>query len=615
MNELQERAQRIGRKVAEANRSTRDTRDRSEPEELRRPPAEPAPRPTAHLARRDRRVAEYLAEAPSWEGTCGRCGGPGRRSGVCVKCADELGQKLGTGKAPAGAGASLGKGDDGACDSDPGRTVPQRPGRVVDGPTARRRFWAQAEKPTDVVDPAGLTLYELLERLRPEVRRVILTRRPAESAGEFQTWALGDVPEGWEHGGHYLPASEPERAVLRLERWGVLDGRAVQVEVHQAGAWFGKDTLTASARTIRAALGALGAEIEAEFPGARLLSTPATTGRDLWHRSIPDEHWQAIPRDLQALIRDTSGQGRIQFFQYPEPELPGLCELDGRMMYAGLTWGLGAGSPIHDEGSEFLGHRRGRYRVTFRVPEGWTQLGLLGVKDGGRWEYPSRPGEVAETWADGAELQLAEAHGWEFHVRERLIFPEYRGAGPLDSWTKRLLKVRDRLGAQAAVGALEPEAGQLAQDGVRSIILHGLGAFVGRDPLVTCSVPIDQAEKVPAEAQGLRAEAGRLVWSEPRPVREPGAVHPEWSAAVWARCRVRMLSGPTGTKGVRSGALHLPEGVELLGILTDALYLTQDPGWPDDGKVGRLRVKATRPGPLPTPATALGLIELKRGEG
>ena len=460
-----------------------------------------------------------------------------------------------------------------------------------------------------MVDPGSLTLPEVLARAPEGTRRVILTRRPGGEGGAFMAWALDDPPEGWAQDGHYLPASEPERAVLRYSApWG-------SVEVHQAGAWFGKDRLAAGAAAITEALAVLGRAIEHEFPGGRLLSTPATTGRDLWHRSIPDQHWPTLPADLQDLIRDTSGQGRIQFFRYHEPELPGLVELDGRVMYAGLTWGLGAGVPEHDTGAEYLGQTRARYRVSFTVPSGWSGPGILGVKDGGSWSYPDTPGETGEGWCDGAELHLAHEHGWRYVIRERLIFPTYSGPGPLDLWTKKLLKVRGSIEAGVAVGSIEPEAGKLAGDGVRSIILHGLGAFVGRRPLVTRSVPVSQPEAVPATAQNLRAEGGRLVWSEPREVRDPGSVHPEYAAAVWARCRARMLSGPTGTRGIRSGALHLPAGVELLAILTDALYLTSDPGWPDDGKPGRLRVKANVAGPLPTPATALAMIETKRAHG
>jgi hypothetical protein len=133
---------------------------------------------------------------------------------------------------------------------------------------------------------------------------------------------------------------------------------------------------------------------------------------------------------------------------------------------------------------------------------------------------------------------------------------------------------------------------------------------VGARHNVTRSAPLASNPELPEGATSPRIEGDSLVWAERRPVPWPEMVHPEWPAAVWARCRVRMLDSPTPRKGVRAGALHVP-AAELLAIRTDALYLTRDPGWADDGEPGRLRRKSARPGPLPAPSTVGQLLALR----
>jgi hypothetical protein len=186
-------------------------------------------------------------------------------------------------------------------------------------------------------------------------------------------------------------------------------------------------------------------------------------------------------------------------------------------------------------------------------------------------------------------------------VHEHLVWP-HKGTGPLDGWARRLLAVID----QAA--ELPPELAHLVARGARRILIDAIGALVGRPQVVTRSGPAGVVQ-LPPGGFSPRVEAGQLIWSERRPPAWPEMVHPEWSAAVWARCRCRMLDGP-GPGGVRTGALHVPLG-DVVAIRTDALYLTADPGWPDDGRAGRLRVKARHPGPLPAPRSVAELLALR----
>src|SRR5205085_2209322 len=122
------------------------------------------------------------------------------------------------------------------------------------------------------------------------------------------------------------------------------------------------------------------------FPGSVLQSTPATTGRVLWLKSIPaGTEWEPLPADVQELIRSTSGQARREVRRVGGT-IDGLVCLDGRFMYAACVWGLGAGLVAHDDqqltAADFVRggcHRqvRGRYRVRFAVPGDWRHVGLL----------------------------------------------------------------------------------------------------------------------------------------------------------------------------------------------------------------------------------------------
>src|SRR5437870_1138919 len=99
------------------------------------------------------------------------------------------------------------------------------------------------------------------------------------------------------------------------------------------------------------------------------------------------------------------------------------------------------------------------------------------------------------------------------------------------------------------------------------------------------------ALRVFRHADGTREEKAFAPWSRGGPLS-----HPEWSAAIWARCRYRLAKA----------LLSVPRDT-LLGCCVDALYLTTDPGWEETGKVGEFRVKGRLAGPLPAPRTLADL--------
>jgi hypothetical protein len=153
---------------------------------------------------------------------------------------------------------------------------------------------------------------------------------------------------------------------------------------------------------------------------------------------------------------------------------------------------------------------------------------------------------------------------------------------------------------------------------VRSLVLHAVGAFAARAHRVTRTVPVERAGEVPAGVAPsiLDVPGGRLLtWDETQEL-SPWALnlsHPEWSAAIWARARVRLLAGPGGV-----GALALPPGT-VVAFRTDALYVTGAARelvrtWPDDGRPGRFRVELDSSTTAPWPANLAALFAIRDDE-
>jgi hypothetical protein len=480
-------------------------------------------------------------------------------------------------------------------------------------------------------------LSDVLRRLvgQPEVARVYLcgpapmdASTGATKAEQVRAWAMAYPGEGWTLESLYL--SNPALPVVRLTGPG---GR--RVVIHRAASWWGESD--ADAETCRRAWVGLEAALNQvpSFAGAGLADTPATTGRALWLRTIPEgKAYPVLSAELRELIGTTSGQGRIEL-RPPAPSVrrrtldegvQGVGErgsrmgqdftyLDGRFFYAGLTWGMPIGEPRRITGAdvdtmsarEFTAavRGRGRWRVTVTVPAGWEHVGMLAAPaDGGGWRYPCRPGERFTTWVDGSELWSAMEYGWDagLVIHEGIVWDEGK---PLDLWRNALVSVWEA--AQRTPGP----AAALGAKAVRSILLYGLGAFATRAHPVTRTAPVSEAGLVPAGAE-VRVIGEQLVWTELEPLRpwSEAVSHPEWSATVWARARTRLLTG-RGVGQERIGALHLPAD-RIVAFATDALYLAGgDPGWADDGKPGRFRSKGTRPGPFAWPTSYADLYTLR----
>jgi hypothetical protein len=454
-----------------------------------------------------------------------------------------------------------------------------------------RRFTFRAE--ADVAELLGA-----LDAM--DVRRAFLAgARPHEGdADSFREWFTSTAGE-WSADGHYL--GKLSTPILRYRRG------TRRLVVHRGAGWFG-DT-PAGALELRAAWLALGELLGRRFTGATLLDTPATTARHVFQ--LCGQPHEVLPDDIQHLVRSTAGQARIELLPTEGPTIPGLAVYDGRFAYAACAAELPTGMPEHWRGDHPHGdYARSRVLVDFRVPASWDHVGLLPEMEGTGWSWPSAPGHLGRSWVDGVELALARRHGWHVDVLESLVWPSK--GDPLGPWVRRLVRLRED-----AEQLVDEPVRQLVRAALRNMLVAGVGAFHGRPHMVTKSVPLGQPVELPEGATIPEIQHDALVWHEPTPARWPELSHPEWSAAVWARARVRLLDAPAAGR-TRVGALHVPRS-ELLGFRTDAIYMTADPGWPDDGAVGRFRLELAHVGELPAPASSLDLLrlwnELEAGDG
>lgn len=467
----------------------------------------------------------------------------------------------------------------------------------------RRRAYAPAPARWVSVNPST-SLSDVLARIDDSDRRVYMVgERPGGGAAGLEEWVLSSsLPDGWTAGKHYLDSAR--QPVMRFVR----DGRAV--EVHRAATWFGEGSYTTD--QARAATDALTIAMQALWDdGICPLATPATTGRELLLRSLPfDLDLPVLPDDTQQLIRATSGQGRWELHAH-DGDLPGLFGYDMRFGYAALLRNIGGHLVDHDDGP-YVPYQRGRYHVTFQPPAAWPWHGILPVHaDQGQWSYPTDGRH--STWCDSAELHVALQHGWDVTVHERMLFAD---ADPLRGWQDKLTTIYThsvRAARHVADGAAEQIAvSQLVRAAARSMLLHTIGSLHGRPRTLTRTVPTARSREVPKGARDLRRVAGQLVWRETADQSAWAELRrPEWSAAVWGKCRARMASHGNDRDG-RRGILHTTGRV--IAVRTDAIYTDQpQPGWVDDGKIGTLRPTVAIERPVPAPARQTDLLRMIRG--
>lgn len=373
-----------------------------------------------------------------------------------------------------------------------------------------------------------------------------------------------------------------------------------------AGTWFGDTDYTAEDcadvwATLRAVIARLW-----RGQSVALLATPATTGRDLWVRTVPPDGYPVLERALQAAIAADSGQGRIEVMA--GTGLVRMHEYDARLAYLGVTRNMPAGWPVRYSGADAVAwceanpYKPARVTVTFRVPYGWGRRpGILPLKVEGAdvgWAWPTAGGQqYGPTVVEASEMFIARRHGWGVDVHSVIGWEDT--ADVFGVWQTRLVKAF----AEGADHYRQyPTRAAMFRSAVRALVLHAIGAMHGAPHKVT-----HVGGDPDTDARSIRYLAdGRLVWHTIRAPAWPQLSHPEWTATIWGRARGRLLDGPNKT-----GALNLDAGA-VVAFRTDAIYTTGPTGWEDgdDGRPGRYRLKGvTRQ--VPWPRSGLDVLAAK----
>lgn len=467
------------------------------------------------------------------------------------------------------------------------------------------------------------------------------------SLNESRHWLLVKEKGKWVSEGHWLGTPPTGRFRHKETR--------AYIEVKTAAEWFGSTTLNPEqARQSFQVLDALlGQQFGKHLPhGATtaLLKTPGATGTNLWAASLPSTLTiEPLTADVAEEIHATSGQHHLEHCvagpsadQHPDvlplidpkvlTHLDGFSYVDGRFMYASLCNRLGVGPGIRLKRSEAADllredpYARARFRIKFTVPDDWHHVGIFGIQHqdvNAGWFYPNRPGATGETWADAAEIFVAQKFGWGIDPIEAVVFnkkmPSQRKrfhgsdhtarrheveAKPLDTWAKKLTEARDMI-------TWDPELPDWLKKAVgaalRAILIQSIGSFASRGRSKT--VETDNPATVPPEFTSTLQRMGQSwIYKVPQAMneRQRQFYHPELAAQVWGRGRAKVLWNRTND--VACGALTLP-GSSVIGINGDAVYSSVLPQWSlpgeeggaDDGKAGRLRLQGWVPGPVKTP--------------
>ena len=465
----------------------------------------------------------------------------------------------------------------------------------------------KAERVNDAMfDVPRGTSAALLESLPGDVRRVYVTGVEPGGGGivALRQWAQACGERWAPDGDQYVAVAQP-----RLTYRDVLTGR--KVYVMRAAPWFGAD---AGPAVCAAAWSALEAALSAawnfrglragEWRPVKMFGTPATTGRLLLERQWAETGrvFEPVSAELRELIRTTSRQGRFELGPAAdEGSAGGLWVYDAAFMYAACANELPTGPVRHDHGTTVPQYVRGRYRVDFRAPRSWAHIGLLGVTGERGMTYPVTSSEWHQTWADASEVQLALDYRWTVRPLERVLW-ETRSARPLDTWARRLVKVREGIDVPAGCSDELRAIGGAMRTAVRAMLVQTIGALTGAPRKVTRAVPLEDVAALPTGPvlEPTTVQGDQWVWTEAAPPTHDSMQHPEWAAHVWAKARTRLLADTHG-----AGALRVPPG-ELFALALDSIATTAPvPDWHGAGVdiTGQFRLKQRVPGPVPACAT------------
>ncbi|MFJ9521828.1 hypothetical protein ACIRPK_26690 [Kitasatospora sp. NPDC101801] len=423
--------------------------------------------------------------------------------------------------------------------------------------------------------------------------------------------------------GHFVHERHPVGRYVRVNA----QPEDMSVEILSAGQWF--DTGGADVAVVRQAFLFMYEAIRANKGWEKqvLLGFPSATALDLWRHTLPrrgiwENGYPVMSTELRELMHATAGQGRTELILPPRVPavLPSLIEYDRIFAYAKHTWKSGVGAPSRLTRAAFAALSEqeqdnalmapSHWNIKVTVPSGWQHIGLLPAPVPGErsWDYPARPGTTFTTWASGPEVVIARARQWHVEVLDGLV---WKSGSPLKEWAEKLKATWAGLAAQAQLNN-DPrlrQAYHLASRGIRSILLYGIGAFA-QGPTLNSGFTAP-GQPVPDGVEILTQDANGITWQHlSHTASDP---HPNWSAGVWGAARAALEELVMKEKDetlATVGALHVPPGT-VVAFRTDAIYLTQDPGWPSRGVPGDYLLKGILPGPVPTPTTVEELLVLR----
>lgn len=481
--------------------------------------------------------------------------------------------------------------------------------------------------------PANCSLSEFIFHAAatgPVNRVYICGEHPGDgtSSESYINWLMdGGMMESYTTSkiGHYFDFKKPDMSVARYQARA---GRG-SLDIRRINSWLGddrdsNDTRLYTIEDARAALLLVTRVLRQHFPLFRNLSgTPSTTFKHLWTQGnhVAKKQFPPLSDDIRALIHQNAGQGRIEYFpDNCKGRAPGLFYYDGIFMYAALTGELPTEVAAHDTEPVYAGYTPARYRIKYRVPADWQHIGLFMTKrDGADWRdkdgwwYPGagQAGQEFETWVDGAELHVAlnlpaGMPRWDITILERILFKpwkESRVNKPLETITRKMIEIRAALDNDKRQDSKHAPIYDLARGAVRNILLHGIGSFNRENKVKTyLLMPGEQPPvQLTRKAEYNVLDDGRQVINVPEDAAPDEMMHPEFSAAVWARARAR----------VTKAALSVDYS-ELVTIRTDAIAVKSRQEHLETGeKPGQFRRKWAVEKPLVCPANHEKFDELQ----
>lgn len=417
--------------------------------------------------------------------------------------------------------------------------------------------------------PLGRQLDELRRAYDGDVRRVVLAGRPVVDLDELRPFTVAGEP-----------VIRPN--MLRLVLIAP-DGR--QVTVTSSGAWFDDAPPAAVERATPHVRWAV-----RKYHAATMHATPSRTGLAMiaagWASNGAD--YPTAPDEIQRLIRSTSGQGRFQVLR--PGAVRNLVTVDATFAYADIAMRaeLPTGDPEWTQYADPEPFARAWVHVDY-VAAPSVPVGLLGVRDGQRWTWPTSGRH--DTWATWAEVEHARACGYDCRVVEAIVWPSTRRA--LGPWAAHVMRMRE-----APMPAAADDTRRAYRGALRNLVIQTVGVMHGRGPMRQHHV--SDAGEVPDDAVTFWPNSDGTFTYELREAGGPMS-HPEWTAQLWGVARLRLVRQ------------MLAQRDRLVAVALDSVILDGDPD--DVGSVpGRWRVTGRRRVPAgSTVETMRDVYELTTG--